>query len=181
METKFFGDKKITIRTLKKSDVKNAKKWLKYINDLIAEDAKLLVNGKMMLKDEITFLEKTLKGIKDKTEVYLFAECGDKIIAGTGIKLNPMRKNHIGTFGIAISDGYRGMGLGKYLTTEILKMAEENLKPSLKMIDLGVYTNNKAGIALYKKMGFKQVAKLPKQMQWKDKLVDEFVMVKYVK
>ena len=49
------------------------------------------------------------------------------------------------------------------------------------MIDLKVYTNNKAGIALYKKMGFKQVAKLPKQMQWKNKLIDEFVMVKYVK
>ena len=181
MATQTFGDKKITIKTLAKPDFKKVKKFQDYINDLVAEDAKLLNDKKSTLKDEMAFLERMFKGVKSKTMVYLFAECDDKIVAGASVKLNPMRKNHIGEFGIAISDGYRGNGLGKYLMAEIIKLAKTNLKPIPKMIQLMVYTNNKPAIALYKKMGFKIVAKLPKQMQWKGKLVDEFTMIKYLK
>jgi len=180
MEAKTFGDKKIIVRTLKNSDLKNAKRWMKYINDLIVEDAKLLMCGKATMKDEIAFLNKMLKGMKIKNLIYLFAEDGDRVIAGATIELGRMRRNHIGGFGIAVSSGYRGIGLGKHLMAEIIKLAKTDLNPKPKMIELSVYANNKPAIGLYKKMGFKQVAKLPKQMQWKGKLVDEFVMIKYL-
>ena len=72
------------------------------------------------------------------------------------------------------------MGLGKYMASEIIKLAKEKLSPKPKIIRLEVFTSNDPAIALYKKMGFKIVAKIPKQMQHKGKLVDEFVMLKFL-
>lgn len=180
MGTKIFGDKKITIRMATKSDLKNAKKFQNFINSLIEEDAKLLMNKKATLKGEKEFLERMLKGIKDKTRVYLVAECDDKIVGATSIELDRWRRNHIGKFGITIVHGYRGMGLGKYLMSEVIKLAKKDLIPKPKIIQLEVYINNKPAINLYKKMGFRIVAKIPKQIQYKGKLINEFVMLKYL-
>ena len=40
METKFFGDKEIIIRKVCNKDIANAKRFQKYINALIDEEAK---------------------------------------------------------------------------------------------------------------------------------------------
>jgi len=175
METKIFGDKKITIRKIAKSDLRNAKKFQDFINSLVEEEAKILMNKKATLKEEKAFIEGLLR---NKNKVYLLAECDNKIVGGTAIELGRWRRNHIGSFGITIAKDYRGIGLGKYLMSEIIKLAKKELKP--KIIQLEVYVNNKPAINLYKKMGFKIVAKMPKQIQWKGKLVDEFIMILYL-
>ena len=180
METKIFGDKKITIRKPVKSDAKNVKKFQVFINSLVEEEAKLLMNKKATLKEEKEFLERMLKGVKDKTKIYLVAECDNKIIGATDIELERWRRNHIGKLGITIIQGYRGMGLGKHLMSEAIKLAKKELNPRPKIIQLEVYTNNQPAINLYKKMGFKIIAKLPKQIQWKGKLIDELVMIKFL-
>jgi len=180
MKTKLFADKKIVVRELEKSDIKNAGKFRFYINSLIEEDAKLSMNRPATLKEEVEFIKSVLKGIKDKTAVYLVAECNDKIIGTTRIESEKWRKKHIGRFSIAIIDGYRGVGLGKYLISEIIKLAKNNLDSKPTIIQLEVYANNKLAIGLYKKMGFKTVAKLPRQIQYKGKLVGEQIIMKNI-
>ena len=120
------------------------------------------------------------KLIKNNTKVFLVAEHGEKVIGTASIELEKWRRNHFGKFGIAIIDGYRGMGLGKYLMSEIIKLARKELKPRPKMIQLEVYVNNKIAIKFYNKMGFKTVAKVPRQIQYKGKLIDEFIMILYI-
>ena len=180
MKVKKFGDKKITIREISKSDLKNAKKFQAHINSLIIEGAKLLMNKKVTEKDEIEAINRWLTAIKKKTRVQLIAEFENKIIGTTDIDLDRWNRNHIGKFGIAITKDFRGIGLGKFLTSEIIKLAKKKLKPSPKIIQLEVYENNKPAIALYKKMGFKIVGKIPKQIQWKGKLIAEYIMLKYL-
>lgn len=180
MQTKTFGDKKIIIKKVTKSDLKTAKKFLNHINLLIQEKAMLLINKKQTLKDEIGFLENILKSKKQKSLVCLVAEHNGRVVGFTDIKLKPHSKNHIGNFGISIRQGYRGIGLGKHLMAEVIKLSKKELKPKLKIIQLEVYAVNKPAIALYKKMGFKTIAKLPKQIKYKGKLVDEFIMQKFV-
>ena len=180
MVIKKFGDKKIIIRKPIKTEAKNAKKFQVFINALVAEDAKILMNKKATLKDEEGYVDGMLKGVKAKTKVFLIAECDNKIIATTSIELERWRKNHIGIFAIAISEGCRGMGLGQYLMSEIIKLAKKELKPAPKIIRLDAYSNNKPAVGLYKKMGFKIVGKVPKQVQWKGKFVDELVMLKQI-
>jgi len=57
---------------------------------------------------------------------------------------------------------------------------EKEFESDLKVIQLEVLVNNKPAIALYKKMGFKIVAKIPKQIQCKGKLIGEYIMVKHL-
>jgi ribosomal protein S18 acetylase RimI-like enzyme len=64
--------------------------------------------------------------------------------------------------------------------SEVLKMAKKDLL-GLKIFKLEVYENNKPAIALYKKMGFKEVGKIPKAIQHNRKLIGEYIMIKDAK
>jgi ribosomal protein S18 acetylase RimI-like enzyme len=167
----------IIIRKLSEKDSGRAEDFLEFLNALVEEDAKILANEKMSLEEEKKWLEEKIKDRMSDKEIFLVAEHDGKIVADTHIKLGKWRQNHIGTFGIAIDKNYRGMGLGTKLMAEIIKLAQKELKPCPKIIRLEVLENNKPAQALYKKMGFKKVAKLPKQIQYKGKLVSEFVML----
>jgi len=180
METKIFGDKKLTFYTMSAKELKFAREYLDFINSLIEEDAKILMNKRASLKDEVEFLKGAIKSVKSKKKVYVITKDNNKVVANTSIELQSFRRSHIGKFGIAIRDGYRGIGLGKYIMAEVLKMAKKNL-PGLKIFQLEVYENNKPAIALYKKMGFKEVGKVPKQIQHNGKLIGEYIMIKEAK
>lgn len=177
MTTKIFGDKKIAIEPFGKKDLKCAKEYMDFINDLIEEDAKILMNKKQTLKDEQDWVKKVLKDVKDKKRVTLIARDGNKIVANTEVILKEYRQSHVGKFGIAIRQEYRGIGLGRHIMAEVLKLAEKQL-PGLKILWLDVYENNTPAVALYKKMGFKIVGKVPKQIQYKGKLISEYIMIK---
>jgi len=178
METKTFGDKKITIRKPVKSDARNLKKFQDFINSLVREEAMILMNEKVTLKQEKDYVDSMLKSARNMSRVYLIAEHGNKIVGNASVELEKWRTNHIGKFAIAIADGYRGAGLGNYLMSEVIKLAKKKLSPKPKIIQLRVYSNNKPAVNLYKKMGFKIVAKLPKQIQYKGRIIGEYIMIK---
>ncbi len=180
METKTFSDKKIRIRKITPNDVWKAEKFQEFIDSLVDEDAMVSQNKRTSIKEEKAFIEKTLKKVRNKEKIFFLAECENKIVGTTSIELEIGRRSHVCKFGIMIKQGYRGIGLGGYLMAEIIKLVKKELEPQPKMIDLRVYSVNKPAIALYKKMGFKIVAKIPKRVQYKDKLVDEIVMIKHV-
>jgi RimJ/RimL family protein N-acetyltransferase len=182
MIIKIFNGKKIKTRELSNRDLRNVKKFQDYVNSLVGESAPILLNKKLSLKEEKEWLKKELKEIKNHKRVFLVAEAGEdnKIIGVTGIFLGRNRQSHVGEFGISVRKGYRGMGLGTYLMGKILKLAKTELKPRPKIIRLSVYPNNKPAIRLYKKLGFKRVARIPKQIEYKGKLIDEIIMLKYV-
>jgi len=174
---KIFGNKKLTIEPFGARDLKCAREYMDFINDLIVEDAKILMNVKQTIKDEQNWVKRVAKSVKDKKRVSVIARDGNKIVANTEVELKSYKQSHVGKFGIAIRKGYRGIGLGKFVMAEVLKLAKKEL-PGLKIFWLDVLANNKPAQALYKKMGFKVVGKVPKQIQYKGKLVGEYVMIK---
>ncbi|MBI2048228.1 MAG: GNAT family N-acetyltransferase [Parcubacteria group bacterium] len=155
METKTFGDKKITIRKITKADIKNTKKFQDFINFLVGEEAKILINQKMTLKAEKVFLEMMQKGMREKTKVYLAAECDNKIVGSASIELNHWRKNHIGKFGIAIIQGYRGIGLGKHLMSAVVKLAKKNCAQNQKLFSWRCTQTTSPRSASIKRWGLK--------------------------
>jgi ribosomal protein S18 acetylase RimI-like enzyme len=56
-----------------------------------------------------------------------------------------------------------------------LELAKKKLRP--KIIELSVFENNEIAQNLYKKFGFKRVAKIPKQIQYKGKLINKIIMI----
>ena len=180
METKIFGGRKIRIRKLAENDLRNVKKFQDFINSLIKENIQITKNKKISLVEEKKWLVNHLKAVKKRKYVFLVAEDNNQIVGTTEVGLAVGRQEHVGIFGITIIKGYRGVGLGSYLTKEIIKLGKKELKPKPKIIRLSVFPTNKPASALYKKSGFKKVATIPKQIQYKGKLVDELIMLLYL-
>jgi len=178
MITKIFGGKKIQIRKLSKKDLRNVKKFQDFINSLIEEEAQITLNKRLSFREEAEFMKEKFKNIKRHKVILLVAEDKNMVVGTTEIKLSGRRHEHVGNLGITIRQGYRGIGLGKYLMAEVLKLAKKELKPKPKIIRLSVFPTNKPAIRLYKKFGFREVAKIPKQIRYKGKLIDEIVMLK---
>jgi len=175
-EMKIFKDKKIEIKELSEYNLKDANRFLDFINSLIKEEAQLLWKKKISLKEERVWLKGQLEEVKNKKKVYLVTEHNNVIVGSTEVGAGIERTDHMGVLHIAIRNGYRGMGLGKYLMESIIKLAKRRLK--IKIIRIFVFATNKPAIGLYKNCGFKIVARVPKQFQYKGKLVDEIIMMK---
>lgn len=167
---------KIKIREITFSDLEKAEEFLNFFNSLIEEEAMICLNRKKTLEEEKEWLKRVLESIDKKEKVMLVAEDNNKIVGISEVTLEKGRKNHIAVFAISVRKEYRGIGLGEKLMSQVLELAEKKLKP--KTFYLSVFANNKIAINLYKKLGFKKVAKIPKQLQYKGKLIDEIIMIK---
>ena len=59
---------------------------------------------------------------------------------------------HVGSIGMAVRDDWQGKGVGTALVEAALDLADNWL--NLTRIELRVYVDNSAAVALYKKFGF---------------------------
>ena len=105
-----------------------------------------------------------MQNIKEKKR-FLVVKDGNKIIGTSEIKLGKGRQSHVGELAISIRKEYRNQGLGTKLMAEILKAAERELKP--KIIRLSVFLKIKL-LKIYTKIWFKEVGKIPKQLERKE-------------
>ncbi|WP_418346687.1 GNAT family N-acetyltransferase [Shewanella psychrophila] len=78
----------------------------------------------------------------------------DGVVAGQiGMEVmsNPRRK-HVANIGMAVDEKYQGLGVGEALVKAMVELAHNWL--AIRRIELEVYTDNHAAIALYKRNGF---------------------------
>jgi len=94
------------------------------------------------------FFSETREGL------YHLVACVDEEVVGhLGLEtLTRPRRRHVGEIGMAVRDDWQGRGVGTALMEAALDLADNWL--NLTRIELEVYTDNTAGIALYKKFGF---------------------------
>ena len=86
--------------------------------------------------------------------LYHLVACVDEEVVGhLGLEtFTRPRRRHVGTIGLAVRDDWQGSGVGTALMEAALDLADNWL--DLTRIELSVYTDNAAGIALYEKFGF---------------------------
>jgi L-phenylalanine/L-methionine N-acetyltransferase len=84
----------------------------------------------------------------------LVAEVDGKVVGNLGLyaAAKQMRRRHVGTLGMAVHDAYHGRGVGSALMAAAIDLADNWLQYS--RLELEVYVDNVAAIALYKKFGF---------------------------
>lgn len=172
------GLNKIKIEKLSLFNLVRAKKFQEYINSLVEEDLMISLNKKQTLEEEKEWIERNLQNVKEKKTVLLIAKNAEKIVGISEVELKKGREGHVGEFGISIRKGYRGKGLGKKLMANVLDLSKKELNPRPKIIRLSVFSENKIAQNLYKKFGFKEVARVPKQLEYKGKFIDEIIMIK---
>jgi len=55
-------------------------------------------------------------------------------------------------------------------------LLQEAKKQRLKVIILDVYEKNRPAVSIYRKMGFKEVGRIPKAIFWKGEYIDDIKM-----
>ena len=81
--------------------------------------------------------------------------CADgEVVGNLGLETSPNRPRvrHVGSIGMAVRDDWQGKGVGTALMGAALDLADNWL--NLMRIELRVYVDNSAAVALYKKFGF---------------------------
>ncbi len=158
--------RKVLLRPPKWEDLEGL---MEYINSLVDECMEIMLTEKVTREEEAEWLAKRLVEIDKGDVIHLVAEVNDEIVAGAEVGKQKYRMSHVGVLGIGIKSGFRGIGIG----TAIMKtLIEEAKKAGLKVLVLDVFDTNKTAKKLYKKMGFKEVGKIPKGICRNGKYID---------
>jgi L-phenylalanine/L-methionine N-acetyltransferase len=87
--------------------------------------------------------------------LFSLVACVEREVVGSlGLETSPTRwrMRHVGSIGMAVRDDWQGKGVGTALMEAALDLADNWL--NLTRIELRVYVDNSAAVALYKNFGF---------------------------
>ncbi len=168
----------IKIRYLEPGDLGE---MLKYINALSAERTFITYQGeKITEQQEIEYIARQLKKMREKKCVNLVVEVDSRIIGNSQIVLGDRTTRHIGEFGISLLRDFRNKGIGKLLLKLVVEQALDELA-GLEIILLNVFGKNNTAREIYKKFGFVEFGLLPLGVKLEDGWDDYIYMYKKVK
>jgi len=163
--------REVVLRSLRWEDLEDL---LGCINSLVEEGADIVRTEKVTRNEEAEWLGRYLARIEKGEIVHCAAEVDGKVVANSEVEKREGDMSHVGGFGIAIKQGYRGIGIG----TKIMQtLIEESQKAGLRIIVLTVFDTNKAAKALYSKMGFKENGRIPKGVYKNGQYIDLIHMI----
>ncbi|PJN88373.1 GNAT family N-acetyltransferase [Bacillus sp. mrc49] len=118
--------------------------------------------------------------LENDRETIIIAEVKGEVIGWIVFQSEKRKRmSHKGSFGIMISDSYRGLGIGEKLLRALLDWAEAN--PLIEKVSLGVFSTNHRAISLYKRMGFVEEGRKIQEYKMNDHVyVDDILMYKLV-
>jgi len=112
-------------------------------------------------------------------EFWLVACSGEQIVGQLTLRLHPnMRRRHVATFGMGVHHAFHGKGVGSALLQSVVDLCDKWL--NVLRIELTVFTDNDAALALYKKFGFEIEGTSPCFAMRDGKLVDAYHMGRVV-
>ncbi|MCL4365419.1 GNAT family N-acetyltransferase [Candidatus Marsarchaeota archaeon] len=136
-----------------------------------------LLKKKPSIRDERKWFNDMLKELRAGNGVASVAEAEGRVVGHCGISGNQtVSKAHIGVLGIAIREGYRGMGIGNALVQDALRKG----RGRWDMVVLEVFGNNIAALQLYRRSGFRVYGTLPKGIKSGRRYVDGILMYKRI-
>jgi ribosomal protein S18 acetylase RimI-like enzyme len=125
-------------------------------------------------RQEGRWLGEVVKGVARKEVVSIAAFVGGRVVGHCAINRRKFRDDrHAGVFGIAILDGFRGVGIGEKMMDAAL---EEARRIGIQLVELDVFSTNAAAIRLYEKMGFEKAGTIPDKIFRRGRYYDEDVM-----
>ncbi|HPG92257.1 MAG TPA: GNAT family protein [Clostridia bacterium] len=165
--------------TVRSATVDEAAALLDYLNKVSAETDFLLRSADdqtLTLDEEKQFIS---SGLESPTKYNICVFCGDEIAGTCSLYWSDKKKiAHRGNIGIALLKKYWNLGLG----TELFKiMVELGKKYNMTQLELSYVDGNNRGKALYEKMGFCEVGRIPNAFLMNDNSFhDDVIMVKTI-
>jgi len=161
----------VVIRTVRWEDLDGL---LEFINSLVEEGADIARDKKVTREEEAEWLRERLTSMEKGEVIHVVAVADGKLVGSARVAKRKGFSSHVGTLGIAVKSGYRGIGIGTKLLETIIS---ESKKAGLKVLTLEVFETNYVAKALYKKMGFKEVGRIPKGIYRNGQYIDLAIMV----
>lgn len=146
-----------------------------FIVSMINEDTFLIVNKKPTLKEEKKWVKERLAGIRRGNELLTCAFDGKKLVGNCDARRGYGKESGNVEIGLAISKDYRGRGLGEKLLRKTIALVKKRFRA--KNIHLRYIDGNKPAMSLYKKVGFRELTRMPKWVLYRGKYRDEHVML----
>jgi putative acetyltransferase len=106
----------------------------------------------------------------------LVAVVDEHVVGQLGLERKSGRQAHVGRLGMMVHADYQGCGVGSALLGAAVDLGENWL--DLSRIELEVYTDNAAGIALYQKFGFEIEGTLQDYAFRDGQYVDSYLMAR---
>lgn len=107
---------------------------------------------------------------------FIVAVMNDRVVGRLGLHLNSGRRAHVAGLGMMVHADLQGRGIGTALLEAGVDLAERWL--NISRIELEVYTDNAAAVALYKKFGFEIEGTL-RDFAFRDgRFVDAYMMAR---
>ncbi len=158
--------RKVVLRSVKWEDLDDL---IEFINTLVEEDADILRTSKVTRNEEAEWLGRRLASIDKGELIDAVAEVEGEVIANSEVDKRSDIMSHVGVLGIAVKQGYRGIGVGAELMKTLI---EESKKAGLRILVLDHFATNKTARRLYEKMGFKEAGKISKGIYKNGKYID---------
>lgn len=155
---------------IRSARVEDAEYVMRNVNRIGAEEVFIMV-------DEVTDLEAERRWLSafDGTRNVLFVAVGGEDVIGAadchGGKFSKDR--HVGGVGIAIQDGWRGVGLGRALMGRILEWMRDR---GFEKAELAVFATNERARRLYESLGFVEEGTRRRHVRIRGAYVDEIWM-----
>ena len=108
----------------------------------------------------------------------LVAEAGGELVGNAGLHSmgRSARRRHVGYIGMAVRDDWHGKGVGTALMAAIVDLADNWL--GYRRLELTVYTDNAAAVALYRKFGFETEGTLREYSYRNGEYIDAYTMAR---
>ncbi|MEO6694538.1 MAG: GNAT family N-acetyltransferase [Ignavibacteria bacterium] len=119
--------------------------------------------------------------LTNKGSLYIVAEAENAVVGFLEFENGGFSKTaHSGMLSMFILKKWRECGIGKMLMENMILWAEKN--PLIEKLTLAVFSSNIRAQNLYKKFGFAEEGRCPKDMKLKDgTYIDSVLMYKFVK
>ena len=167
----------VTIRPIRRGDLDPLLKFANVVSKEKRVNRELGIvslDGRTTRAKEREFLNRILAGAKRREVVSRVAMVGGEIIGHCDVWRRKLRDvRHTGVLGIVVRDGYRDLGIGERLVTEVLRESE---KMDVWLVELTVFASNGRALHLYEKLGFKRVGVIPHKVVREARQFDEVIM-----
>lgn len=122
--------------------------------------------------------ERLKRSSRAQAEWIFFAASGKKLLGMIRASRDrrPKRKHVAELFNLFVVPEARRQGVAEKLMSSVLSALSKD--PTFSKVKLCVYSQQKAAIVLYKKLGFSLVGRLHKEIDTGKKIIDEIIMEK---
>jgi RimJ/RimL family protein N-acetyltransferase len=153
-----------------------AKALMSFINSFVDEPMSgLLIDKKVSLRGEEKWLESRLGEIRSRSVVMLLAERDGRVVGSCHMSRLPWKHSHRADIGVALKHDVRGKGVGEALMRRTMELGIRRFR-GLETVELSAFAYNDRALALYKKLGFEECARIPRSAKEGRTYFDEVLM-----